>query len=408
MLPALLPPVPIPPVPVPPVAEPPAETMPARRPRKRILWPALAALLLTATAVALAPRAQDFVARLLIQDDPAAIARRAVDARLTPAVAESEIADALKADDVDLANSFMALAADRGMTVSPALADQVKAANSGAASTVRNLKSFTRGLVIGEPSDMVGLAGTALGDLFVFGDIRDATREGIHYVKGEAVDEPLLGLACVGIAITAGTYASLGLAAPTRVGLSLVKAARKTGRLGAPLAAWIGRSLRGVVDMGGLRRAFAEASITRPALAVRAAREAVKLDKAEGLMDAMRDVGRVQQKAGTQAALESLKVAEGPRDMSRLARLAAAAGGKTRAIIKLVGRAAIVLAFAAFEIGGWALGTIMMLLGFLASIRSITERATLRYCDRRRMRRLRRQVAALTTAQAAAPALAPA
>jgi hypothetical protein len=118
----------------------------------------------------------------------------------------------------------------------------------------------------------------------------------------------------------------------------------------------------------------------------------------------MRDVGRVQVKAGTPAALDSLKLSEGPRDLSRFARLATATGGKTRAIIKLAGRAAIVLAFAAFEVAGWALGAVMMLLGFLASIRSMTERATLRYCDWRRTRRLRREIQALTLA--AAPALA--
>ena len=42
----------------------------------------------------------------------------------------------------------------------------------------RSLESFTRGLITGEPDDLVGFAGTALGDLFVFGDIRDAVREG--------------------------------------------------------------------------------------------------------------------------------------------------------------------------------------------------------------------------------------
>ena len=57
---------------------------------------------------------------------------------------------------------------------------------------------------------MVGLAGTALGDLFVFGDIRDAVREGSRYAHGETDDELVLGLACVGIALTAGTYASFG------------------------------------------------------------------------------------------------------------------------------------------------------------------------------------------------------
>src|SRR5215472_12017748 len=54
--------------------------------------------------------------------------------------------------------------------------------------------------------------------------------------------------ACAGIAVTAGTYANVGAAAPARVGLSLVKAARKTGRLAAPVAEWMTRSVREAVD----------------------------------------------------------------------------------------------------------------------------------------------------------------
>src|SRR5262249_27311553 len=52
------------------------------------------------------------------------------------------------------------------------------------------------------------------------------------------------------------------------------------------------------------------------------------------------DVGRVQASAGTRAALDGLKLAESPRDISKISRLAAAKGGKTRAILKIAGRAA--------------------------------------------------------------------
>ena len=369
--------------------------------QKHILWPFFLALFLAAVAYAIAPRWFDRMS-LWAHDDPVEIAHRAVDARLSPAVAEREIEDALAADDIDLANSFVALAADRGIAIRPDLAGRVKAANSGTARAVRNVKSFARGFVVGEPNDAVELGGTALGDLFVFGDVRDATREGIHYVKDEPVDRAVLGLACVGLAITVGTYASDGVAAPVRVGLSLVKAARKTGRLGAQMMSWLARSLRDVVDMNGARRALASAAFSERAL-----REAVKLDKAEELLGTMRDVGRVQAKGGTQAALDSLKLSQGPRDLSRFARLAAAEGGKTRAIIKLAGRAAIMLAFAAIEVASWVLGAVMMLFGFLASVRSMTERATLRYCDWRRTRRLRQEIKALASA-VPAPVLAPA
>jgi hypothetical protein len=357
--------------------------------------PVVAALAFGAMAAALVPRGYDAGWLLLAQDDPVKLADRAVTERFSPAVAEREIDAALVAGDVDLANSFADLAAERGFALKPELDARLKDANSTAASAMRNAGSFAQGLITGEPGDMVGLAGTALGDLFVFGDIRDAVREGVHYAKGEQADELVLGLACVGLAVTAGTYASLGVGTPARVGLSLVKAARKAGKLSAHLAAWVTRSVRGVVDMGALRRALAEASLTEPAIAVRAARDAVKLEKADGLVNAVRDVGRVQAKAGTQAALDGLKIAQGPRDMSRLARLAEAKGSKTRAIIKLAGRAAIALTFALFDLASWLFTALLVLFSFCSAVKSTTERTTLRYVRWRKRRRWHKQMQAL-------------
>ncbi len=368
---------------------------PATTPRQRLFWSVTAALALGAMAAALVPRGYDAGSLLLAQDDPVRLADRAVAERLNPAVAEREIEAALAAGDVDLANSFVELAAEHRIAIRPDLAARVEDANSTTASAVRNAGSFTHGLITGEPGDMASFAGTALGDLVVLGDVRDAVREGVHYAKGEQIDELVLGLSCVGIAVTAGTYASLGVGAPARVGLTLVKGAGKAGRLGVHLASWVSRSVRGVVDLGAARRAFAEASITEPALAVRAARDAVKLEKAEGLVNAVRDVGRVQAKAGTQAALDTLKVAEGPKDMSRFARLAAVKGGKTRAIIKLAGRAAIALSFALFDLASWLFTALFVLFGFCSAVKSTTERTTLRYLRWRKARRWRKQMLAL-------------
>jgi hypothetical protein len=364
-------------------------------PRRRLVWAVMAALALGAMAAALVPRGYDAGWLLLAQDDPVKLADHAVAERLNPAVAEREIAAALAASDVDLANSFVELAAERSIAIAPELAARVADANSTSATAARHAGSFAWGLVTGQPSDMVGLAGTAVGDLFVFGDIRDAVREGVHHAKGEEADDLVLGLACVGMAVTAGTYATFGVGAPARVGLSLIKAASKAGRMSAHLATWTVRSMRGVVDMGAMRRALAEASITQPAIAVRAARDAVKLEKAEGLVAAARDVGRIQAKAGTQAALDSLKVAEGPRDVSRFARLAEAKGGKTRAIIKLAGRAAIRLTFALFDLASALFSALFALFGFCSAVKSTTERTTLRYVRWRKARRWRKQMEAL-------------
>jgi hypothetical protein len=189
--------------------------------------------------------------------------------------------------------------------------------------------------------------------------------------------------------VTAGTYATVGAAVPARVGLTVVKTARKTGRLGAPMAAWIDRSLREVVDWTVLKRAVNGASIAEPAAAMRGAREAVKVEKAQELVRLVGDVGRVQASAGTRAALDGLKLAEGSRDMSRIARLAAAKGGKTRAILKLAGRGAIVLMVGTFNLATWLFWAAVTLLGFVSSLKRMTERITERYCARRRLRRAR-------------------
>src|SRR5262249_27253300 len=119
---------------------------------------------------------------------------------------------------------------------------------------------------------------------------------------------------------------------------------------------------------------------------------AVKVEKARGLVDLVGDVGRVQAKAGTQAALDGLKVAEGPRDMSRLARLAAAKGGKTRAILKLAGRGAILLTMGTFNLAMWIFSALLTVFGFVASLKRATERMTERYCAWRKRRRARQRV----------------
>ena len=173
--------------------------------------------------------------------------------------------------------------------------------------------------------------------------------------------------------------------------MSAVKAARRTGRIGAGMVDWIGRSLRDVVDWSALKRVGA--AIANPTTALREARTVVKAEKADGLMKLANDVGWVQTKAGTQAALDGLKLAEGPRDMARIAKLAEKKGGKTRAILKTLGRGAILLSLATFNLAAWMLGAILTLFGFVSSIKSGVERFTQRAIDRGKARKRERHLA---------------
>jgi hypothetical protein len=350
----------------------------------------LAAGLFALAALICVPLGLEADSLIAAADDPVAITDRALDRAFDRSTAVHEIEAALIANDADLAKSFLDLADDRGIAVPADLKARVNTAVDNANSATAVAGSFASGLITGEPTDMAGLAGTAVGDLFVFGDIRDAIREGSRYVSGEHYDQLVLGLACLGIAVTAGTYASFGSAAPARVGLSLAKAARKTGRIGARMADFIGRSLRDVVDFAALKRAGS--SLTEPAVAVRTAREAVKVNKADGLVRLVSDVGTVQAKAGTQAALDGLKLADGPRDMGRIAKLAEKKGGKTRAILRFLGRSAILLSIGTFNLAMWVLWAILTVFGFVSSAKAGVERMTFRQLQRKKARRLEREL----------------
>jgi hypothetical protein len=352
-----------------------------------------------ATALAaLWPHARDAGATLLAQDDPVALADLQLNSALRndPSAIQRNIEAALADGDADLAKSFVDLAATKEIAVSAPLSARVAEAVAEQNSTSHFAKRFATGLVTGSADDVASMSGTVAGDLFVFGDVRDVVREGKHLAMGEDTDRLVLGLAAAGLAVTAATYVSVGGVAPVRAGLTLVKDARKVGRIGEGLTAWAGRSARGMVDAPMLQEAVANASVLRPGQTISAVKAAFHAEKAGGLVRLAKDVGRIGETAGARGALDTLRIAEGPEDVARAARLAESKGGQTRAIMKLFGRGALLLAAGAFNLTLWVFWALLALFGFVASIKATTERLTQSWLLRSKARRLRRQLAQLS------------
>jgi hypothetical protein len=309
-------------------------------------------------AVMLWPHTRHAVSVFASEGAPESLADLRLAARgLSATEVSAEVVTALSDDDIDLARSFVDLAAAQGVVLPQDTHAAVAAAE--AQPVQRAAWQFARGFVTGEVKDGASLTGTLAGDLFVFGDIRDVVREGWHYASGAEVDPVILGLAGAGLAVTAGTYASLGAATPARAGLTLIKDAKRAGKLG-----------------GGL-------------LAV-AARPGIKAaDQAAVLARVAKDANRVRGAAGIRASFDAMKLADGPADLARAARLAEKKGSQTRAIIKVLGRSALVVGSAAFQLAGWIVWFLLTLLGIVSSIKATVERLTQRWCDRRKVRRAR-------------------
>jgi hypothetical protein len=365
--------------------------------RRLRLGSALGGTAVCALACALLwPHARHAAGVLAAQDDPAQLADLQINSamRNNASVVADNIEAALAANDADLANSFVELAREKNIPLADELSQRVRDAVTKANSTSRTAKSFASGLVTGDADDVASLSGTVAGDLFVFGDVRDVVREGKHLALGEETDRLVLGLAAAGLAVTAATYVSIGGAAPVRAGLTLVKDARKVGRLGEGLTLWAGRSARDMVDAPMLENAVATGSVLRPGQTLSAIKAAFRPEQAGALVRLAKDVGRVGEKAGMRGALDTLKIAEGPKDVARAARLAEAKGGQTRAILKMLGRGALLLAAGAFDLTLWVFSALLALFGLLSSIKATTERLTLSWLHRKKARGLRKLMAA--------------
>src|SRR4051812_12165444 len=235
-----------------------------------------------AAGAALWPHASDAYAVLAAQDDPTELSGVRLNSALrnNPGVIHENIEAALAANDADLASSFVELARGNSIAVGDELSKRVNDAVTEQNSTSAFAKRFATGLVTGNADDVASLSGTVAGDLFVFGDVRDLVREGKHLAMGEDTDRLVLGLAAAGLVVTAATYVSLGEVAPARAGLTLVKDARKVGRLGERLTEWAGRSARQMVDTPMLQKAVASGSVLRPVQTASAIRATFKAEKA--------------------------------------------------------------------------------------------------------------------------------
>ena len=368
---------------------------------------ALAAMTVSGAALAVAwPHAREAGAMLAAQDDPVELSELQVNSALRNSqnLITTQIEAALAGHDAGLAESFVDLAKARNIALPEDLLQRVNQAAAEESSTSHFVRRFATGLVTGNADDAGSLSGTVAGDLFVFGDIRDVVREGKHLVMGEDTDRLVLGLATAGLAVTAATYISVGGVAPVRAGLTLVKDARKVGRLGEGLTEWAGRSARDMVDAPMLEDAVVYGATTSPGQTVSAIRAAFNAEKAGALVRMAKDVGRISEKAGARGALDTLKIAEGPEDVARAARLAESSGGRTRAILKLFGRGALLLTAGAFDLSLWVFGALFALLSLLASIKATTERLTQLWIDHGKRRRLRRQLASVGNPLASAGA----
>jgi hypothetical protein len=302
------------------------------------------------------------------QDDPAELSRLRLAGVATQDRIDHEIAQAAAAGDLALAESFVSLAAERGIAVAPERIAQVEALRQNA--VVRAVSDFGHGFVAGERESDAAFAGALVGDVSGFGDLRDLAREGRKVIDGGQADETVLAIAAVGLAITAATWISLGGGLPARGGLSAVKAASKAKLLSPVLTANLGRMAAGALDRPALAASLGAAARLDLAAAKASAGGIVRPAALARFTTLGQDAGTLYGRTGQRGLRQVLAVAEDAGDIGKAAKLAAARPSTARAILKLLGRSALVIGALSLQAAGWMLA----LLGYALAIAMAAQR----------------------------------
>jgi hypothetical protein len=364
----------------------------------------------TALAVAAVPvLAPAYLAGRLLAaaEDPGALAEIRLERAATQERLEAGLDAALAAEDEDLALSFLALAEARGLPVDPARRGRVEALAQGRAGRVA--RDFAAGAVSGTAEGPAGLAGSLAADVTGIGDLRDLLREGGRYARAEPYDPLLLGMALVGLPLTLATWTA-GAGAGPRAGMTVLKAARRGGRLSPALAANLGRTVRAGLDGEALARAVAASARLDLAGARTAAGLAIRPGTVARLTTLAGDALVLGRRTGQRGVMQVLGLARDPVDVARAVRLSERLGPRTRAALALLGRGALALgsgltALASALLAGlaWGLGLAL----FCRRLGVLIGRLVWRRPGRRRPARARTGRSGPDEAEAAGPSAAP-
>jgi hypothetical protein len=280
---------------------------------------------------------------------------------IPPEIYADEIGKALDAGDGDLARSLMALAADRKVAIPDELS--VRVATLPGFDPLNALGQGWNCIVNGDFESEAGFACVVATDLTGIGDARDLIGEGTHYLTGQPVNYLTLGVASVGLTLTAATVATGGGMLPLRAGASFVKGMNKAAKLPPKLVAEIGGVLARGVNGAALDETLVLARSFRFGEMGRPLGRLLNPRSVRVVSELATDFGTIGKVGGVRAMKLSAGVAESTRDVKVLAKTANRFQDRFLGVMKLVGRGAVRLADLIWTLGGWLVGAALWLLG---------------------------------------------
>lgn len=254
---------------------------------------------------------------------------------------DTRIRNALAKDDVETADMYADIAHYMHRPLAPDVTKKLAEAHSTVATVTRNTKDFATGFVTGKGESTAGLAGAVTSDFTVVGDVRDIGIEGKKMVTGQSYSKLVLGLSLVGLAATVATVATGGGGAVAKAGVSVLKAAKRTGTLTADFTRTLIRMVDDAIDFREVGRIAKTTDLTDLRATEHAFSDYARAVKTSELVPVFRRVGELGENAGPAETVRLMRYVHSERDLDDIAEMSGKLGKKTRGVIALTGKTAL-------------------------------------------------------------------
>jgi len=172
---------------------------------------------------------------------------------------------------------------------------------------------FIEGVVLGKSDEDIGKISAIASDFLFIGDIRDLSIEGSHYYHDKKVDKVIVALSSLGLIATISTIYTLGATTPAKTSISLLKYAKRAGKL--PF--WLQKEL------------------------IRGAKVAKESKSLDSLKTTLEPIYKIYDRVGLSETLNLLKRSRGIKDLDRVVKFTTRFGKKSQTLMKITNYKAV-------------------------------------------------------------------
>ncbi len=203
----------------------------------------------------------------------------------------------------------------------------------------KNISHFSTGFMTGKGSDASGITGAMTSDFTVIGDVRDLYQQYQIHSKGDNVNRLIVGLAGVGIGLTAATYGSAGTASVAKVGTSTLKIAAKTGRLTKKFSAELVRVSGKIFDWRAFKQSVKHSNNLSDI--PRIAKKSFHPSALKPIQRMAKNIDNIRLNTSLPDTLHMLRYVESSDDLRRLEKFTLKHKHLSKGILSIVGRGAL-------------------------------------------------------------------